>query len=398
MSSFNYISQLSALSSFADDDLLVVAQQDKYVHDNFTTRSIDWNTLVKVMFSQLLKTYQFGSAAYEESSVFSKYNHVHDDLYNNISLDFAYQLSDDNVLSIGNVFIDGALIPLCMPLSSSSSAAQRIDEPYVGALKFVALTSISSNSSIQYKSAGFDGWLYPDGSSFMLSDFSLSNMLNELYGNGSYVSFTLPNINKFIKLSNASNPEFSNNQISSIPGHTTLKVHTHNVDLNSNVSATIDLAFPACKYQYNGGLIMSGCGVIYVRFYCARNLLVTYEGQQMKLSELVSKLQNDRYQSTKLVQVAQSGSYNYIYAYLHVDDFETICKAIDDTYPNANTYENVFQNLMFDLPQINNIIMKDTRFSIDSDVSMAYASSGEDDETYPTHVTLPVMIYVGKRQ
>ena len=39
-------------------------------------------------------------------------------------------------------------------------------EPPVGTLKFVAMSDIGSNSSINYKSSSFDGWLYPDGSSF----------------------------------------------------------------------------------------------------------------------------------------------------------------------------------------------------------------------------------------
>lgn len=61
------------------------------------------------------------------------------------------QIPDAKSLSIGNLFIDGMLVPIEIPLSTVCNV-QRIQftevEPMVGALKFVALTSVSNNSAL----------------------------------------------------------------------------------------------------------------------------------------------------------------------------------------------------------------------------------------------------------
>lgn len=387
--SLNHISELPECSSFDENDLFILSQRDKYIANQFNNCSIDGDLLTDTIFNELLKIYDFGSAAYTESCAFSPYNHNHDNLYNKISLDFE-QYESENVLSIGNLFIDGKLIPLNIPLPKKE-IVQSNHIP-VGTLKFVALNQISSNKDIQYKTNTFDGWLYPDGSSFMLSDFSLSDTLNQLYGNGSYISFTLPNINNFIKLNNCLNYAFSTNQISCIDKNIALKKHSHLVNLDSTARATIDIAFPSCANIGDSGVLIPGCGVIRTAFNY--NLTVNYNGQQMKISELIAKLQNDRYHSTKPIQITTT----FVYAYLNVDDLETICKAIDNTYNNANAYEQVFNNIEYKLPQINDIQMNDIQFSINNSINVNYETTGEDDETYPTHTILPVMIYVGKRQ
>ena len=387
--SLNHISELPECSSFDENDLFILSQRDKYISNQFNNCSIDGDLLTDTIFNELLKIYDFGSAAYIESCAFSPYNHNHDNLYNKISLDFE-QYESENVLSIGNLFIDGKLISLNVPLPKKE-IAQSNNIP-VGTLKFVALNQISSNKDIQYKTNTFDGWLYPDGSSFMLSDFSLSSTLNQLYGNGSYTSFTLPNINNFIKLNNCLDYAFSTNQISCIDKNVALKKHSHLVNLDSTARVTVDIAFPSCANIGDSGALIPGCGVIRTQF--SYNLTVNYNGQQMKISELIAKLQNDRYNSTKPIQITNT----FVYAYLNVDDLETICKAIDNTYNNANAYEQVFNNIEYKLPQINDIQMNDIQFSINNSINVNYETTGEDDETYPTHTILPVMIYVGKRQ
>ena len=170
MTGSNYISQLPLCESFNENDLFIVAQQDKYIKDKFNTHSITGKDLVDVLFNKILDIKNFGSMAFAQSSDFSLYDHVHDDKYNRISLDFAYDESDENTLSIGNVFLNGNFYPLYMPQLKQSSIYQiAFKEPKVGTLKFVASTNISTNSSISYKSRDFDGWLYPDGSLFALS-------------------------------------------------------------------------------------------------------------------------------------------------------------------------------------------------------------------------------------
>ena len=106
-------------------------------------------------------------------------------------------------MSVGNVFIDGTLVPVEVPVSSVTDVKKitfNVVEPMVGTLKFVALSSIKTNSSIQYRSDDFDGWLYPDGTTFYLSDFALSSQLKTLYGNSDNTTFTLPVINNFLKM------------------------------------------------------------------------------------------------------------------------------------------------------------------------------------------------------
>lgn len=84
------------------------------------------------------------------------------------------------------MFIDGTLVPVDVPLSAITDEKKicfSLVEPEIGTLKFVASANLGTNSSIEYKSDNFDGWMYPDGSSYQLSDFALSAKLKTLYGN-----------------------------------------------------------------------------------------------------------------------------------------------------------------------------------------------------------------------
>ena len=201
MMSENSISALQSIDEFASSDLFVVAQQDKYLHNKFTTCSISGDGFLDVLVNKVLDIRKFGSAAYEESAMFSPFVHSHDDLYNKVALNFLYG-KDDDALSMGNMFIDGTLIPLYVPTSAVVDIIKipfQIIEPKVGMLKFVASPSISLNSEIDYRSDSFDGWLYPDGSTFQLSDFILSSQLDALYGNDNQ-TFTLPDLRIFLKM------------------------------------------------------------------------------------------------------------------------------------------------------------------------------------------------------
>ena len=90
------------------------------------------------------------SAAFCLSDNFSSYDHNHDTLYNKLSLEYAYSLasSNENMLSIGNTFVDGSLSRLCAPNSffaDDKTISFEAIEPRVGRLKVVARSKIETN-------------------------------------------------------------------------------------------------------------------------------------------------------------------------------------------------------------------------------------------------------------
>lgn len=158
------------------------------------------------------------------------------------SFQHAQLLSNDESLSVGNAFIDGTLVPIDVALSAVRRTyviSFGMAEPAIGTLKFVSSTEIENNSSINYKSTDFDGWLYPDGSTFELSDFALSAQLRQLYGNSRYSSrFTLPDFRKFIKL-NGAGTLVESSMIGVVQGLNVLKRHSHRIDGTMNASASV---------------------------------------------------------------------------------------------------------------------------------------------------------------
>ena len=99
-----------------------------------------------------------GSMAYKDREEYSEKDHSHDAWYNRLSIDVLYNPSKDGIvnsqdlassvnsvktsaLSIGNMFFDGILSTICVPLScvlGGGVVPWQAIEPAFGEIKFVA--------------------------------------------------------------------------------------------------------------------------------------------------------------------------------------------------------------------------------------------------------------------
>ena len=333
---------------------------------------------------------QFNDTAYLLSDEFSPYYHDHDDKYNLLSLEFSYPngKDDSSMLSLGNVFFDGSLIPIYAPISTMTQIWKipfSISEPKVGMLKLVANSSISSNSMIAYKNEDFDGWLYPDGSTFNLTDFMLSTDLQALFGTGDGKTFQLPDVRTFLKM-NGQSTKYSGSMIASMPKKNVLYKHPHDVTIYADVKAQIGLVVPVNYVAGNGGRLHGGTGRI--RIYqpdkIAKKFDITIDGKQTTLEQYMKSTFDNNWYKDKNISI-----------------FENALKAIDKENEaklanGKHLYDSYAENNILTLNQIPSISV-DMTMSLGSNIGIQYEGN-DNDETYPTHVIMPVMIYVGQKR
>lgn len=399
----NTIRDLSSTSQVNDSDLFVVSQQDKYVHYKFNSCSLSAKSLMDMLFDTVFSMQNLKDTAYMESSEFSPYVHNHDALYNKVSCEFAYAshdtyrrlssmteyctfnrtIADANSLSIGNVFINGTLVPVDIPLSVVTDRKKiqfSLIEPEVGTLKFVASSKIGSNSSIDYKSNSFDGWMYPDGSLYMLSDFALSSKLRELYGNLDQTTFTLPCLSSFLKL-NGKNQKYNSSAIAKCDGKNVLMKHSHTVNALCDAEAYVKIRLPANPSAGSGGTVHKGDGVVQIDEKSNNAKLFKYGNQSYTLYGLLKELN-------------MGNSYVGGIAKMRIDKVKTLLQTIDK-YNGCNLYDEFLKENTAKLSPIDNISIT-AQLNTNSKIGIKTAEF--DGETYPSHVTLPVMIYVGQRK
>lgn len=440
MQDSNNIYKLLSTSSLSSDDLLVMSQQDKYSSRIFNSCSVRSSELIDMLFQRVLQMQNFSSTVHMQSADFSPYDHNHDSMYNKLSLDFAYMsqsthrktsrswlsssfrnaqlLPNAAALSIGNVFFDGTLVPVDVALSSirrTYVVSFKTAEPDVGSLKFVASSTIRSNSSINYKSDDFDGWLYPDGSTFDLTDFALSTQLKQLYGNKYSSKFTLPDFRRFMKLNGTASTAGSS-MIGVVQGINVLKRHSHQLASSLLITASLKIKL-ACGAADSGS--SSGISGNRGLFYGAGKVAVTYRGDNipyidnrngnLTFGKLI-KLYGNTFSNTNdtqnypwpvwdsgqsRVQLSRSG----LYALLQkLGSFNGMVSKGGIT---VSTDYNAYAATLYNVSKINLPPM--SNFTASANVSGSTSATlqqtdGEIGETYPSHIILPVMIYVGQRR
>jgi hypothetical protein len=146
--------------------LFCIATKDIYIKKAYESKCISFQDIVQYIADLANDMLGLGSMAYQESSMYSLKDHNHSNLYNSLSIDMAYLPNDDkivsetslsgtnyeftgypviatvdNALSIGNIFFNGILSTLCIPLSSVAIGGVvpwQIIEPSFGEIKFIA--------------------------------------------------------------------------------------------------------------------------------------------------------------------------------------------------------------------------------------------------------------------
>lgn len=412
----NWITSLGLTSNVNASDLLVAAQQDKYVCSKFDSCYVTGKDAMDMLLMNVLSLQNLADTAHMQSSDFSLYEHSHDNLYNKLSLDLEYAsqktasstqfkslssyvtatnvIDNDDAVSVGNIFIDGALIPLEIPLTcvnNSRKISFEVIEPAVGSLKFIAMKSISTNNQIRYKSDDFDGWLYPDGSTFNLSDFALSTQLKKLYGS-SNTTFTLPDFRRFMRM-NGKN-EKQNLKATGIVGKkNVLKKHTHSIDIRGTAEIDFVLIVVGNDSEGKGGTFHHGEGNININSSAKIKFKDPSTGNVKTYAGLEKLLTKEIRNEFNIVKYSFNTGTFYKAKY---DDLMRFLKEVDK-YNDSHTYD---QFIEFDKLQLNPLpsMKVFATFTNMSDMTINSAEGDSSGETYPSHVILPVMVYVGQRK
>ena len=384
----NYVSDTQLASDVLSTDLFVCVQKDKYVCTDKHTVAVQSQTIASKLVEMIADIRKFGTMLNADTEQYSQRYHNHDDQYNKLSIDFypghpstyskisksnviyefnGYPISRskiDSYLSIGNLFVDGTLSTVYLPMSCVNDVyvvPWQIVEPEIGTIK---IGVVQQDGDIDYKSDDFDGWLYPDGSTYELSDFSLSSKLSDVYGNDDG-TFTLPTLSNFIRLNGhlVKNPELT----SLIEGRNALLQHSHDI----TIDATGTITTVGTTY-YSDGVELSGKGDTIHRgtgywWYDSKNhkdfLVKRFADPAFNNDATIKAARKAMgFKNTKITESNKSQFLAWVDRTLyHSGDITLTC-----TCSIA----------------INNIQILD---SID------------ENETYPDYFDVPIMIYVGRR-
>lgn len=236
------------------DDMFLVSQQTlssvdpnrwfvwhgQVLRNGYSSRSVKYGVLSSDLFNTLCSEFGFKSMAWESSADYSLYNHVHN--YSKVQASSTIQQADDGTFYY--VDEDGQRQTL-MPSDVSAIATLRIDDkhttlyvpkvsvykqpkPYLGQLKFLALTSLPP---IDEMAEDFNGWVYPDGRAVSREQFAKAyKYFGEDYGAGDGENtFNIPAISDFIKAVQPSTTNLDDSLSESVPAAEVLKSHKHEV-------------------------------------------------------------------------------------------------------------------------------------------------------------------------
>lgn len=217
-----FITDLPEKSEIDGDSLFLMSEHDIYLYDRYNSVKIAYDDLIEDIASAVSAKLGLGSMAFEETSSYTPVQHRHDDRYNLIS-SFIFPYSKTNSLSIGNFFKDGTITPLYVGNDIfGESDSVSISDVYmpVGDIRFQMIDKLDA---VEIQSEDFDGWVYPDGTIYDLSDFILSNRISSIF----YVDagkFAVPVLSDFIKINNG---EFAEDRFQKKTGRTVNSRHTH---------------------------------------------------------------------------------------------------------------------------------------------------------------------------
>lgn len=368
------ISSHSTQTAVEDYDLFAVSTKDVYLSSTYESRRIDVSSLVECIAQHIERTMHIGSMAYKDREEYSEKDHSHDAWYNRLSIDVLYNPSKDGIvnsqdlassvnsvktsaLSIGNMFFDGILSTICVPLScvlGGGVVPWQAIEPAFGEIKFVAQSEIIRD--IDYTSDAFDGWLWLDSSfEYDITAFRLSDSINthpDFVKSIENAKFRVKDLSSFVTIDNG-NSRFTYNE-----SYTIVKSHSHPVavDINGNVSArakiTIGHAAGPGGYFHDG----NGAG---------------------PTPTVIKEKAKSVYGDTTTI------------GYTKGDDITSL------TCSNEKTWNQIYDDFGYYVLTPNMEFDTSCTFALASNVSTGYCNMIP---SYPAHNIMPAMVYVGRKK
>ena len=148
-------SQFSDSGRLNDDDMLVCGFSGE-------TRSIDYGTFRNQILDDIYKTILgVKSMAYRSKSQYALSSHVHDSIYNTLSIG-GYKTGDVQLFSVSNTGNASGT----QTVTATTIRGEYPPEPKIGQLKFICV-----RRNVDINSQDFDGWVYADGTTYSGSLF-----------------------------------------------------------------------------------------------------------------------------------------------------------------------------------------------------------------------------------
>ena len=416
MISGNSIYDLTSADIQLSTDYFIVSTRDKYLKDSYDSKCSRASILLKYLVDDILNSLHLSSMSKHDKDEYSERHHSHDDKYNQLSISYIYpekfpdgyplnpvdqsmvdadykfdgypikKAALTNSISIGNMFVDGLLSTVYMPMSCCYDflvIPWQIIEPSVGEIKFVALDNIKGPiTENDVLNDDFDGWLWLNGATYHLTSFRLSNdienadFIANITGDGDNRTFTLKNANGyFFKI---------NNNEQSLTQHTNYigdaaPQHIHPIQFTVNGTASVSGQLSIVAKAGDGGFIHKGVGksshvpkgrtINGYTYQYGYNVNGKFNNNVGGVTKPISSL---------MYRYRQQGTSDWVYDY--DPPWEPIWEMDGNKIQFSTIDISANCNLSFN-PQ-NNIL----------------SSCGFAGETYPSHMLMPIMVYVGRKK
>lgn len=239
------ISELSTVSELLSNDIFVVSTPAEEKSSSYSSNVLTLDEISKQLCTDLSNHFGLKSMAFEEKWNYAKNGHIHD--YTKIQIESPYEnLKADRSKTILKIDLNGTARYIKMPKVEFPT----FPEPEIGELKFLANCGVKLSRHFSKNSDGvfsftstdrFDGWVYPDGSTFKSSDFPSAS---EIYGTSESTTFRVPDLRTFFKCNNGSLKNDSlkhNDYVISVPPHVHKVTSDGNELNNTEIEADVDV-------------------------------------------------------------------------------------------------------------------------------------------------------------
>lgn len=185
-------SQLKEVNDLVSADLFLLQRYDKSL-------AISYNDLSTSIGNDCLSSLGVKSMAYQDTWKYALSSHDHDGQYTKAIVD-AYEPTTEQSALVAVISVDNEVKEIYAPVREYGYPP----EPEIGTLKLVcSKKAFKRITNDDIDKEDFDGWVYPDGTTFTPFSAERFSSAIGIYGNGSTTSFTVPNLRTFFKAANA---------------------------------------------------------------------------------------------------------------------------------------------------------------------------------------------------
>ena len=244
----------------------------------------------KSEFDALKNEFGFKSMAWESSSNYSLLDHVHN--YSRVSVDSTIPRPEESQISSVSAILTIRVGSKSTTIYSPKISVYKQPKPYIGQLKFMAMTSFPQ---IDETSLDFNGWTYPDGRAVSREIFreAFQYFGTEFGAGDGETTFNIPCLTNFIKIAQPRTTPLDEKLVQEREQIEVLKRHDHalgNIGLNGTIQATTEFksvnntqAGDACHGSLGGGAIKK---ISYDFYFKATDLTIQSDQKKVESSEI----------------------------------------------------------------------------------------------------------------